>query len=392
MAINESQLLIGAERMVESFPHYQGAKHVEVSPEKMLAFMAEHLNYENVALVFSGDTGFFSGAKKLNQLIQEKKESEAMWENVEVHMIPGISSLQYFCAKLKVPWEEVKIVSLHGRQGNVLGAVLNYPKTFFLTGGEYSAQDICSILVENDLGEAIVSVGERLSYSEERILTSKAELLVGEDFHSLSVVLVENKKLLKRPTTTHGMADDSFIRGTLPMTKSEVRSVSLSKLKLSPEHVVYDIGAGSGSSAIDIAFQVFEGMVYAIEMKEEGADLIQSNKDKLGAWNVKVVKGKAPEAMIDLPAPDRAFIGGSGGNLAEIVKLLIKNNPKIRIVINAITLETLSEALAVFRKFNFLDVDVVQVSVAKAKETGHYHMMMGQNPVFIISGENNGRF
>lgn len=386
-AIHESQLLIGAERMVNSFPDFQGKKHYAIAPEQILAHISENFDCENIAVLFSGDIGFYSGAKKLNEGIEDKRRVKADWQKVAVEMIPGISSLQYFCAKLKRSWEDAKIVSLHGRQANVAGSVLNNEKTFFLTGGDSSPQDICRILVENDLGEVRVSVGERLSYPEERIITGAAVALAKESFHALSVVLVENDRVLKPPFTTHGLEDDCFLRGQVPMTKSEVRSVSLSKLQLQPDHVVYDIGAGSGGCAIDIAFQVHEGMVYAIEMREEAVHLIMSNREQLGAWNLKVVLGMAPQAMIDLPTPDRAFIGGSCGNLKEIIGLLVVKNPRIRLVINAITLETLTEALEALKTFAFERVDVVQVSAARAKEVGAYHMMTGQNPIFIISGE-----
>ncbi|MEN6460122.1 MAG: bifunctional cobalt-precorrin-7 (C(5))-methyltransferase/cobalt-precorrin-6B (C(15))-methyltransferase, partial [Syntrophomonas sp.] len=115
--------------------------------------------------------------------------------------------------------------------------------------------------------------------------------------------------------------------------------------------------------------------------------LIKANREKLGAWNLKVVSGRAPEALIALPAPDRAFIGGSQGNLAKILKLLIEKNPMIRVVINAITLETLTEAIDCFRGLGFDDMEIVQITAARAKECGKYHMMTGQNPVFIISGQ-----
>lgn len=386
-AIHDSQLLIGAERMVDSFPDFQGRRCYAIAPEQILTYISENLDCENIAVLFSGDIGFYSGAKKLNEGIIEKQKRSSDWQDVTVEMVAGISSLQYFCAKLKLPWEGVKIVSLHGRQGNVMGSVLNNAKTFFLTGGDSSPQDICKLLVENNLGEVRVSVGERLSYPEERIRIDEARVLAEERFHALSVVLVENERLLKPPFATHGLEDDCFLRGQVPMTKSEARSVSLSKLQLQPDHVVYDIGAGSGASAIDIAFQVHEGIVYAIEMREEAIHLILSNREQLGAWNVRVISGKAPEAMIDLPTPDRAFIGGSCGNLKEIVGLLVAKNPHIRLVINAITLETLTEALEALKTFSFEVVDIVQVSAARAKEVGPYHMMTGQNPIFIISGE-----
>ena len=145
--------------------------------------------------------------------------------------------------------------------------------------------------------------------------------------------------------------------------------------------------AGTGSVAIDMAFQVNEGIVYAVEVNEEAIGLIHDNVKQFGAWNVKVIPGKAPDVLVDLPVPDRAFIGGSKGNLAEIMEHLIEKNPEIRIVINAITLETMTEAISQFQRLGFEDIDIVQVFTAYSKVTGNYHMMQGQNPVFIISGE-----
>lgn len=385
-AIEKSDLLIGAERMVDSFPQSQGAQYYALAPTKIMKYIYENPHYKTISVILSGDVGFYSGAKKLNQLIEEQKEAGSAWD-YEVEFIPGISSLQYFCAKLKLSWEDAKLVSLHGREGNIMGAVWNNPKTFFLTGGDYSVQRVCQVLVENNLGEALVHVGERLSYPDERVVTSTAELLAKEDFHPLSVMIVENKKLLPKNITTHGIADRLFVRGQVPMSKSEIRSVSLSKLQLRPADVVYDIGAGTGAVSVDMAFQVYEGSVYAVEVNEEAVELIKTNAEQLGAWNLKVVAGQAPEALVDLPAPDRAFIGGSKGNMAEILKLLIEKNPGIRVVINAITLETLTEAMECLRILGFEDMEIVQISAARSKELGKYHMMMGMNPVFIVSGQ-----
>ena len=169
------------------------------------------------------------------------------------------------------------------------------------------------------------------------------------------------------------------------MTKCEVRSISLSKLRLTCDAVVWDVGAGTGSVSVEAALQAADGEVYAIEKKEEAVKLLKENKRKFGADNLTVVQGFAPEALLELPVPSHAFIGGSSGNLKEILEILLARNPGVRIVINAIALETVAEAVECLKTLPVCDTDIVSVSVGKAKEVGSYHMMMGQNPVYIIS-------
>ena len=199
----------------------------------------------------------------------------------------------------------------------------------------------------------------------------------------LTAVLIENER--PEMVITHGLEDECFLRDKVPMTKSEVRSISLSKLELCRDSVVYDVGAGTGSVSIEMALQASEGYVYAIEKKSEAVELIRKNQKKFGVSNLEVISGLAPEALEDLPVPTHAFIGGSSGNLEQIMELLLHKNPRIRIVINAIALETVAEALSCVKKLPVERTDIVTVSVGKSKELGHYHMMMGQNPVYVIS-------
>lgn len=172
------------------------------------------------------------------------------------------------------------------------------------------------------------------------------------------------------------------------MTKEEVRSIALSKLALTRQAVVYDIGAGTGSIGIECALAAPEGMVYAIEKKEEAQKLLLENQRRLRAFNLKPIAGSAPEALQKLPAPTHAFIGGSSGSMDAIITLLLEKNPKVRIVISAIALETVSEVMRILQKSRFAQQEVVQVSVARAKALGSYHMMMGQNPVYLFTLSN----
>ena len=205
-----------------------------------------------------------------------------------------------------------------------------------------------------------------------------------KEFDNLCVVVVFNEEA-KNAIITHGIPDDSFIRGKVPMTKEEIRSISLSKLRLCRDSVIYDVGAGTGSVSIEMARQAIDGVVYAIERNPDGLDLIRQNQRKLGIANIECIEGLAPMAMEDLPMPTHAFIGGSAGNMKEILQSLLNKNPNIRIVINAIALETIAETVEFIKELKVKDVDIVQVSVSKSKILGKYHMMMGENPIYIIS-------
>lgn len=182
-----------------------------------------------------------------------------------------------------------------------------------------------------------------------------------------------------------GIPDEYFDRGNLPMTKEEVRCITVSKLRLSQDSIVYDVGAGTGTVSIEAGFIVKKGKVYSIEKTEEGCELIQKNTRKFRLHNIEVIKGEAPEVLKPLPAPHRVFIGGSGGRLKEILKVC---HQKLRkngiIVINCITIETLTTAVQVLKEKGY-SVEIVNIAVSKGEKAGKVTMMRGLNPVFIIS-------
>lgn len=374
-----ADLLIGARRMLQSVKTEGKAVFESYKPDEIAAYLAEHPQYETAAVLLSGDIGFYSGAKKLYNAIERTEGLEQM----EIYPVSGISSVVYFCGKLGVSWEDVHLLSLHGRKQNLIDAVKYHEKVFVLCGEKDGIPKICCKLKEYGLGDVKVAVGTDLSYEQERIVQGTAESLMKEDFAPLSVLLICNPDVKKR--IGHGLDDDLFLRGKVPMTKSEVRSISLSKLRLHKDAVVWDVGAGTGSVSIEAASLAKDGVVYAIEKKDEAIDLLEQNKRKFGTDNLEIIKGLAPEALEGLPAPTHAFIGGSSGNLKEILEVLLEQNPRVRVVINAIALETVAEAMQCLKSMAFTDVDIAQVSVAKGKKLGSYEMMMGQNPVYIFS-------
>ena len=169
------------------------------------------------------------------------------------------------------------------------------------------------------------------------------------------------------------------------MTKEEVRAVSVAKLRLRRGMTVWDVGAGTGSVSVEIARVLREGAVYAVEREPDALALIEQNRAKFGLWNLRPVAGSAPGVLGELPAPDAVFVGGSSGNLAEIVGAALEKNPGARIVVNAVTLETVTEALGCFGRLSLRAPDAVQLSVSRVREAGHYHMMQAQNPVWVLS-------
>ena len=171
------------------------------------------------------------------------------------------------------------------------------------------------------------------------------------------------------------------------MTKEEVRALVICKLRIAPDHVVWDVGAGTGSVTVEAALAANRGTVYAIEKNADAIALLQSTKADHGVVNMQVVEGSAPDALVGLPAPDRVFIGGSSGDIAAIVDAVLAANPQVRLCATAVTLETIADILACVRDRGFVNVDIVQVSVARADPIGRYHLMRAENPVYLVTFE-----
>lgn len=378
-AFQGADCILGADRMLESLRGFGKPMLNAYAPEKMTAYVQEHPEYKRIAIALSGDVGFYSGAKRLIGAFEQ--------EGIRVELMPGISSVAYLCSRLGVAWEDVKLMSIHGRKGNLIGGVRENFRTFTLLGGKDNVEALCRELLYYGMEQVMIYVGERLHYPEERITKGMPGELLGQSFDGLCAALIENPDY--KGGAVSCIPDEEFVRGKAPMTKSEIRCLSVAKLKLCRDSLVYDIGAGTGSVSVEMALQVSEGTIWAVEKEEEAAELIRENCRKFQVSNVEVVTGTAPEALGDLPAPTHAFIGGSSGNLKEILELLLKKNPKIRVVINAVTLETIGETAECLKKLPFIYRETVQVQMAKAKTLGRYQLMMGQNPVYIFTAEGN---
>lgn len=382
-ALEQADCVLGARRLLESLPDWvTPRRRAEIRPQALADYLREHPALQRPCVVMSGDTGFYSGAKKLLPLL----------DFCPVRVLPGLSSPQYLAARLAVPWQDFQLISAHGmgEELDPAAPVRNREETFFLTGGYWTPEKICQALTEGGLGDAWAAVGENLSYPEERIYQGTAEQMQSRRFAPLSVLLIRRPPDFARQSRAAGIPDDQFLRGKAPMTKQEVRAVSLAKLAPRPADVLWDVGAGTGSVSVEAALLARLGRVYAVECQREAWELMQENKKKFRTSNLFPVLGMAPEALAPLPPPDGVFVGGSKGNLTAILQAALDKNPAARAVVNAVTLETLRQAMEAMEELGFCDVEIAQIAVSRAKALGNYHMMTALNPVFIVSGRGPG--
>ena len=369
--LQEAQCLIGAKRMLEAVQHPGALCCPAIAPAAIRECMEQHPELSRFAVVMSGDVGFFSGTKKLLEELDG-------W-NVAVH--PGISSLVYLCAKFGKSYEDVEMVTLHGRQNPILLPLSRGKRVFALVGGDNGMGALLALLREHGLGQTRVYAGQNLSYPQERLYQGTAESLRDTVFDPLCVALLE-------PTQgfcyTPGLPDEAFRRTeSVPMTKSEIRAVCLSKLALPEGAVVWDVGAGTGSVTVEMALSAPRGQVYAIEQKPAAVETLKANVVLFHTDNVTVVPGTAPEVCCELPAPTHAFLGGTSGNLQEIVTVILAKNPEARIVATAVTMESIAALTASAARF--AQAEIVTLSVAKARPVGHYHLLTAQNPVYVFT-------
>lgn len=384
-AIRDADILIGAKRLLESIPDDYTAKAVQRKPAIYAAEILEIIQEQcdsdgncplQICVLYSGDSGFYSGTRSLVPLLDAA--------GIKSEVLPGISSIQMFSARMKRPWQDWRLVSAHGTDCDAVAEVCQGQPVFFLTGGKLGPADLCQQLEEAGLGNLTVTVGERLSYEDECILTGTASEFAAKAFAPLSVMLAEPAPCMG--DLTPGIDDSQFVRGSVPMTKKDVRAAILSHMKIHPGDTVWDVGSGTGSVSIEMAMKASRGRVYAVERNPEGVSLLDENRKKFGTWNVVSVEGYAPQVLQDLPAPDKAFIGGSSGNLKDIIDVILHKNENALVCITAIVLETLQEAVQQLTAHG-LAIEIVQIAANKAKPVGSKHMMMAENPIYIITGQ-----
>ena len=376
-AISKSDIVIGAKRIVDSIRFdFVGKKFfLEYNTEKIADIIKSNAGSE-ISVVFSGDISLFSGGSKLFERLKDLK-------NCKINTFPGISSLSYLCAKTNIDISKVKILSFHGKDELLYHNIDSNEYTFIITSNGEGAKEICRKLISFGFFDLDITLGENLSYVNERITTAKAWDLLDMDISDLNCMIISNPDSDK--AISFGLHDEVFARDKVPITKSEVRAVILSKLNISSDSICYDIGAGSGSVSIEMAGLAYEGKVYAVEKNPVAIELIKKNIHNFNAENIELIFAKAPKGLEHILEADRIFIGGSGGELNAVMDIIFASQKHPTVVISAITLETvaqISDILKQAKRYGY-DTEMTAINVSKSKEVGPYNMMTAQNMVFI---------
>ena len=383
-AVEDADIVFGAERllsMVETdakkYPYYESEPIISVLEGKR----EENAGDVKSVVLFSGDSGFYSGCGRLYAGLSEAADRL----NVSISILPGISAVSYLASKTGVSYEDALILSMHGRECRNIAERIRYnKKIFLLTSGVGDVQKIAAAVCEGGMKDISFTIGYRLSYEDESVRTYGASEVGDVETDGLITCLIQNPKP-ERERVFARIKDDEFIRGNVPMTKEEIRTLTVSKLGLFKGATVYDIGAGTGSVAMQIAAASDDITVYAIEKNPEAVGLIEKNRRSFGIENIRIVEAAAPEGLSSLPAATHAFIGGSAGNLMEILRSLQSINGDMRVCVNAISLETISAIKDILKSFQTKNEDIVSVRIDRARKAGEHYLMGAENTVYIFS-------
>ncbi|MDI6801502.1 MAG: precorrin-6y C5,15-methyltransferase (decarboxylating) subunit CbiE [Thermodesulfovibrionales bacterium] len=394
-----AEIILASKRLLEVFEQYDEYKTVK---DKILILnnVDETINYiksripnlkSHIVLLASGDPAFFGiGRRTIREFGKDM-----------VEIIPDLSCIQMAFTKIKESWDDAFLMSLHGGPDpekrrrlpyeitDIPSLLQQHNKIAILTDKENNPSKIAVALNSSFIvrhSSLIMNVCERLGYDDERIISGPPKEIASQSFREPNVVIIQKTEDKTQKTDiVFGLKEDDVVHSRGLITKDEIRAVTLHKSRLPQKGVFWDIGAGSGSVSIEAAGLYPELDVFAIERDEEQINNARTNKIRFNATNIRIIKGEAPDALINLPHPDRVFIGGNGGNLKKIIDFIALLPTKI-IVINATTIETLNEAIKCLENKSF-EIEISEVSISRSKTIAGKRHMSALNPVFVIVGE-----
>lgn len=383
--INRAEMLIGGKRLLALFPQVEAQKvAIREDLGEIEKVIKDNFGCKRIRVLASGDPNFFGIARYL--VGQVGKDV--------IEIIPNISSIQLAFAKIKESWEDAAFLSLHARPlERLLDLIQQHSKLCLLTDGRNSPDAIGRFLLDRGVREYKAFVCEELGGKGEKVFEGSLEELIQQRFSPLNILILlrdesRGKKEFVFPRHL-GLRDKEFHRIKKEkglITKGEIRAVSLAKMEIREDSIVWDIGAGTGAVSIEASFLARRGKVYAVEIDKERLETIQQNIKRFNALNVHPAKACAPEGLESLPDPDAIFIGGSGGKIGEIIDISCERIKKGgRIVVNLATLENLSLSMRKLEEKG-LEAEITFLNIARGKKLKDLHRLESLNPVFIVTG------
>lgn len=378
--ISAAEVLVGGERLLTRFQDFPGTRIVIKSPlEKVFAgIRAEAIAGRRVVVLADGDPGFFGIGKKLVE--------EFGKERVEIY--PNSTAMQHAAARLKIPWENIQSVSLHGRKdmNPLLRAITKHERVGVYTDALYGPGRIAEELMRIDQDAFQMHVFEDLGGEGERMGSYRLEEARGRAFSSLNFVLLER---IRGPEIVPrlGLEDERYLHEAGLITKREIRAVGLAMLQLGPSHTVWDLGAGCGSVGIEASLLAHEGATFCVEKDAGRVEMLRENVRRMGAYGVQVVHGEMPGCLRALPEPDRIFLGGGlGGGLEVLREACLRLKPGGKVVLHLVLLRSLDRVRGFLTEAGW-DYDLTQVQVCRSRKLAGDERLEALNPVYMISAE-----
>lgn len=377
--IQQADVLVGGKRHLAFFPGWSGdTKTISAAPERVVQDLKAVYPHKKTVVLASGDPLFYGIGRLLTQHIPAD----------DLCFLPHVSSVQLAFSRLKTSWHDAHIVSLHGRPLQTLLPAIHQRATqiALFTDGTNHPATVAQWLLDHYVEDYTVSVCEELGGHLERVTQWTLQSILGQTFSPLNITILQRQDT--PPTINHmpliGLPETDIAHRNGMITKREMRLLTLGYLALRAGEVFWDIGAGSGSVAIEAARLSPTLRVFAIERSEAAIAHIVQNIRTFTVPNVQPLLGTAPDCLADLPDPDAVFIGGSGGQLDTLLPTVINRlKPGGRIVMNCITLEHFNLGWDRLNQHE-LEVNVTSVQLSHNQPIGTLTRLVSDSPLFVL--------
>ena len=379
--IDQADILVGGKRLLDLFKESRARKKVIGRDiDGVVNFVRQEMKKKHVVVLASGDPLFFGIGRRMVDAVGAR--------NTRIY--PNISSVSAAFARIKEAWDDVRVISLHGRDNErrLFKALEEENKIAVLTDPKNNPARLAARLLEKQVLNYKICVLEALGSASEKFNWYTLPEAVGMKFFEPNMVILKRSPIRQelKKRLYLGSPDSWYDHDQGLITKSEVRVITLSKLRLLTEHILWDLGAGSGSVSLEAALFIRKGEIFAVEKNSTRVAYMKNNKKRFGINHLKIVHSELPHGLDALPRPDRVFIGGGGKQLKSIIAAVAQLlKPNGVIVINTVLLPNLEVALATLKKLDF-ETEVIQAQINRSRQMPWAERLEAQNPVWIISG------